>query len=198
MNVALLNSGGKDSLAAAILLREDPAIRLHSLFVDVGQPNRIEAELSARRIAAKYAEDHETIPVGSGGYRAPVDSGRFVAVCHQTIMLYGIAAMYATSRGWQVVASGVRCDAVAPGFPAALEALFATSRLRAPPAFLFPVLALGDAAVIEIAARDPLYLETVGCNESPPCGTCHRCRLRAEAIPRSLGSSWCPSRIREA
>lgn len=189
-SAVLLNSGGKDSLAALLLSREE--FTLHSVYVHVGQPSSPrEAEVAAR-IAAKYGLDHKVIRVTGGPYDTP---SRVLATNPPStrnvfpfkgIILHSLASMYAASKGIDVVVSGQRADVYPDDFPARLsDALWISRRLRDAPELRFPVKDLSMDEVFEAIRGEPLWAETSYCLEEPPCGGCYGCKLRADWLGRA-------------
>lgn len=184
MKVLLLNSGGKDSLATAILLHREH--ELHSLHVNLGHPvSRREEEVSAK-IAAKYCVSHEVFRGGPRSYAKPGKLGRNVQP-HKCFVLHAIAAMHAVQIGAEAVASGQKADAVSADFAARLAAAASISSGFAPVSFIFPLRCDGDLdaahrEVVAIVKDDPLWPETVHCLRDPPCGNCPDCGAHRRAL----------------
>lgn len=177
MKVVLLNSGGKDTLASAVLLTRE-GHKLDSLYCDLGLPNTDRSSAAAAELAAKYAATHQTIKVvgpalvGQKGRAGHLSFGVF----HQTTIIVGLGAAYATSIGDEGLACGIRkMDPLRTHLAGSLN----VNPFNAPLPLLCPVMELSDAAIFELVKSDPLWRKTVTCNAEPACGTCGRCKLRA-------------------
>jgi 7-cyano-7-deazaguanine synthase in queuosine biosynthesis len=179
----LLNSGGKDSLATAILARRS-GWELSSLYVELGQRNSSEARLSSKRIADKHCADHFELIVNSPhSLIIPIPGGIF-GIAYQAVTIHSLAASVAVSRGIERVFSGQRYGANAAQFPRLFNELLQQSRYTPHIVVDFPVFSLSDEEIFKIVSPDPLWRDTVTCNVSPPCGVCGRCKLRASWLGR--------------
>jgi 7-cyano-7-deazaguanine synthase in queuosine biosynthesis len=180
VTVVLLNSGGKDSLAAAMLLREHA---LHSLYIHVGNSISDVEERVARKVADRYAVEHTTLRLSGGPFEAPSGLGPYSVMPAKAAALHAIGLVFAHSRGADALASGQRPDVLVPDFAARLEAVASMSRHREAMPLLFPVAHIGHGesdAILSIIGVEPLWRETIYCVQDPPCGTCGRCLKRKE------------------
>ncbi len=194
MKTVLLNSGGKDSLATAILLSRD-GHDLHSFTVDVGQPEHAKGNGIAKKIADKYCASHHVFRATTGPYLAetfnlPV-GWRYVTIPYKALVVWSLGAMYASSIGAAAVASGMRADIFPEEFPETLKAMFELSRkVRDPVEVIVPLNGYKgrqgelNEYIWGIVKDDPLWKETSHCEAYPPCGACYGCRLRAEWLSR--------------
>ncbi len=194
VKTVLLNSGGKDSLATAILLHRDH--ELHSCFVNTGAPEDAAALTASAMIAEKYCSSHHVIRIGSGPYLATTPSlpaaWRYETVPFKLLVMFALGAMYGVTIGAEAIASGARCDVFYPDFPETLKAALAMSRKVRPslevltPLNLFPgeQSKVNELVVWETIKDDPLWRATSYCNYNPPCGVCYGCLLRKEWVSR--------------
>lgn len=207
MKVVLLNSGGKDSLAVAILLKagkvelppesnwDGQPVEVHSLYVDLGWRNVVPAKKMAKRIADAYCASHEEVTL-SGSWLRPSPPAKG-GVVHQSVALAIIGAMYATQIGATTVLSGLVLDPKSPAgleFPGSLLALYkAFADLfhhgaqwhHDAPALVCPLSYppyFSPTGVTDVVKDDPLFLHTVTCSWDPPCGTCFKCEGRRNTL----------------
>jgi 7-cyano-7-deazaguanine synthase in queuosine biosynthesis len=192
MDAVLLNSGGKDALAAAILLTRE-GHRLHSLYLDGGQPgSRAEQEISAE-IAAKYCVSHHVGTFGFGGLSVVnpcPPHPEIVTIPHKLLFSLVMGAIYADLLGVPGLGGGHRCDVAPRGFESRVAAVLGLSKLRTAPKLLLPLGGVdgtqGDF-VYETIKDEPLWKKTICCLCETPCGTCARCKMRSAWLGR--GSS---------
>lgn len=167
----VLLSGGLDSATAlASIHRRDSAVS--SLFVDYGQPARVEELEAAERIAAKFSSSHSTVCIDGLDIPAGEIPGR-------NAMLV-IAAM-ASVEGPATIVLGIHRGTefwdCSPEFLSCMQALLdgytcGTYQLLA------PFVALGKSDVHRLALDldlDPGL--TYSCERAGgPCGDCASCR----------------------
>jgi len=186
MDIVLLNGGGVDSLAAALILKNS-GHTLHSLHVQFDYPASASMVVAAKAIADAYCADQVVVTVAGlvpWGMNAPeaTPTGRYRSVPNLQLVVSGIAASYATRNGYSYIANGVKNQEVwGNGFEPAISALIANhnhSQLKQPLLFMRPLSALDDAAVYALVAGNSVLNQTVSCLSSPPCGTCFKCLLR--------------------
>lgn len=177
MKIVLLNSGGKDSLAAVMTLRKTRGYEIYSLFVRLGHANDDRAAAMAKKIADKYCDSHTELAI-PGLIPSPTKNGTQFGFPHQALLLHAYAAAWAGCRGIYAVASGQNgARELREGIRAAFEGV---RSLREPPVLLTPVWGIGPDRTFEIINNDPLWRETVTCNHEPACNKCRKCLLRAE------------------
>lgn len=198
MKVVLLNSGGKDALACAVLLKsgavripdeleDGTPIELHSLYVDAGWRNAPRAMAAAKRIAEEYCASHSTVSLSGDFQRAPGTGAHgYAGVYHQTILLSVLGGMHAVKNGISVVVMGTVKGPVTPQFPAALRELYVQGQAwhgpEMRPVHLFPLFDIGRDVVIEALKNNPILPLTATCNDVLPCGTCSKCRNRVNLL----------------
>lgn len=194
MKTVLLNSGGKDSLATAILLSRE-GHELHSIYVQSGMPEDCLGMPASARIASAYCASHHVLTMPTGPYLADTpnlpEAWRYRTMPHKLLVMFSLGAMYAVTIGAEAIASGARCDVFHSDFPETLKAALAMSRkVRDPLVVLTPLnLFPGEQSKVneivwETIKDDPLWLETSYCNEHPACGVCYGCRMRADWMGR--------------
>lgn len=192
MHVVLINSGGKDCLAAALILRRQEHT-LHSLFIDLGTPNSTSAGEAAAKIAAKHAADHHAMAV-VGITRVRHEKSGITSVPHQSVLVNILGGVYAFGKGIGAIASGERRGPETAGaglapvrsFPERVAEAFAIGKFCPPPLVLAPVIDFNDERIFATVKDEPLWRETVTCNEWPPCGKCARCVTRAKWLALDL------------
>ena len=194
MKAVLLNSGGKDSLATAILLAQE-GNDLHSFTVDMGQPEGALGHPAAQKIAQKYCRSHHVLKVTSGPYLSPTtklpEGWNYTTIPFKAIVMWSLGAMYAVTIGAEAVASGMRADIFPEDFAKIIEGMLALSvKVRDPLKVIVPLDGykgrqgeLNDI-VFNIIKYDPLWRETSYCNDDPACGVCYGCRVRADWLSR--------------
>ena len=178
MKVLLLNSGGKDSLGAAMALKYH---ELHSVYLDAGWPCREAALVAAESLAGRYCATHSVLSIALP--MVEVLPGH-QTVAYQAQVLHLIGAALACGRGYAAVASGQWTDAAMPSFPDDLDRMLASNKLFRPVQFLMPLWALTIEEIETLVKQDPLWRETVYCNCAVPCGECVKCRKRKAWLDR--------------
>jgi len=181
MKVLLLNSGGKDSLGAAMLLREH---EVHSVYIDAGWPCREAAMVAAAEIASRYCASHDVAAMAIPNTLSPIPNHQTIA--YQAQVLHLVGASMAKGLGFDAVGSGQRPDAAERSFPDDLDRMLASSRFFTPVQFVMPLWTLSQSDS-EIAIKaDPLWTKTVYCNCATPCGVCGKCKQRAAWLARDM------------
>jgi 7-cyano-7-deazaguanine synthase in queuosine biosynthesis len=179
MRAVLLNSGGKDSLAAAIILSR-AGYELHSLFCIAGQKALEMRDAAAKKIAEKYCVSHDSM-VLNGEWQHQNKFGLPVTA-HQTLLFLILAATWGVKHDIYLIASGIKPDAVTTNFPEAAAAYFKTSRGTNPPGLVFPVFDKSDDEIFTIVRHDPLWRNAPTCPYDPACGSCVKCKVRKRWI----------------
>lgn len=173
----LLNSGGKDTLAVAMLSYERYA--LHSLFIDVGRKDG--SQVAAKKIADKYCVSHQVFPLPVDRIPDELNKSKIPdRVEHQGVLFHGLAAALAGARGIGVIVSGHRIGPVAREWAGLMQSLLNASKISRPVTLELPIFHLASPQVFDIVKGEPLWSETVTCNLYPPCGSCPKCKLRAQ------------------
>jgi 7-cyano-7-deazaguanine synthase in queuosine biosynthesis len=190
MRIVVLNSGGKDSLAAMMVLKEQ-GHELFSLFVDLGVPNSDAAAAIAGKLAENYCLSHDTMSVRSI-IRVRHETQKMTSVPHQTLLVNVLGGIWAYPRGIDVIASGERRSPVQRSisgndhmkFEEMMGSIFTVGLYCKPPTVIAPVKEWTNDQIFEKVKSEPLWSQTVTCNEWPPCGTCGRCILRARWVEK--------------
>jgi len=173
MEAILLNSGGKDALLSAILHRKQQTV-LHSLFIDLGQPNVDRARKAAEKIASEHCADHFEMTIPGDWFvdspKAP--SGK--SIPYQAITLAIMASLYARKINVDYIIIGLRGgfkDAFAH-FSEALKCLPIPPKV---PLYLLTIEGMSDDEVYTDLKDHFLLPELVSCNFKEPCGKCLKC-----------------------
>ncbi len=195
MKVVLLNSGGKEALAAGVLLQQGkvvfPAGRddgkpldVLSLYLDLGWRNSTRAANAAYKIAFELGFKHEYIDIG-GDWLKPVEKSERDEAYHQVIVLHVLAAMHAAKKGASVVVSGMTAGPVEPGtcFSDGMRYLYTVGNkydgglLR--PEFVMPLMGMSrDAIAVILRDNYTALYHTVSCEKAVACNACIKCRNR--------------------
>ena len=179
MEYVLLNSGGLDSLAVAIMYHKKGDI-LHSLYIDIGITTAEAAGESAKRIADMYCASHNTIKLSSDTnliFNAP--SGKPI-VKYQAMLWHMLGAMYANKIGVKDILSGNKGKTLHPDFESKMQDMQALVINSTNEVFHRPLLNIFDLnQIYQIVKFSPLTTSTVSCAVSyPPCGVCNKCKQR--------------------
>jgi len=180
MKAVLLNSGGLDTLAAIKKLRViDPTLELHSLFIDLGQPNAVRGKAAAKTIADAYCLTHKEF-IFPDGLTAEDFEGETerVRTPYLNVLLHILAASYARKLNIQYIVSGSD-SYLSDDFNAKFAAILAEEG-KAPYVVIpvHPLKGISRQDRIPIVIDDPLLNQTVSCNEETPCGVCCKCAFR--------------------
>jgi 7-cyano-7-deazaguanine synthase in queuosine biosynthesis len=192
-NILILNSGGMDSLAVAKLMRQEyPAssdVSIRSLFVGTGLPNESRSRIAARAVAATYCDSHDELFVrqadGSEADLARPLVGHLFGVPYYSLMMLTFGLAYGMRHNCHYVVSGMKPDALGPGYMDALKTVLAESLSTSrstwiKPQLLMPVLEISNDDIFSLIKDDPLFSQTVSCNQAEPCGRCGKCILRTK------------------
>jgi 7-cyano-7-deazaguanine synthase in queuosine biosynthesis len=194
--ILTLNSGGLDSLIAIRRLYERGYLQ-HSVFIDLGQPNRERAMESAKIIADKYCMSHEVIIVSSDSRNTFSTSNQINEGMNMKIrtpftgaVTTTLAAVLCVCNNFEILSLGGYKPTKKGETPTA-----AGSRL----AHLFNSTTVGERVKIiqpldDIKRSKDLYAlaeslglsknemsETVSCNSAEPCRECLKCKQRLSA-----------------
>ena len=184
MDAVLLNSGGLDTLATAKILHQ-AGHTLHSLYVDVGQVNRIPTLASAKKIADLYCESHHVYNFPEV-FIVPIEKLKSPGVAFQSCFVFVCGAIYAKTIGVDFVASGLKGDAATDNFDSCYLNFLNTSKLTSTPAPIRPLFK-GEGSplptmeyLMEVIGDIESVKQTYSCNSYPPCGVCAKCLKRQE------------------
>ena len=180
MIAVLLNSGGLDTLASIRKLQEiDPTLELHSLFIDLGQPNATRAKAAAQAIAANHCLTHKEFVFPEGLTAVEVDAETSkTRTPYLNVLLHILAASYARKLNIGYLVSGAD-DYLTAEFDKKFAAILAEEG-RAPYAVipLYPMRGIAKDDRIQYILNDPLINQTISCNEAVACGVCVKCAER--------------------
>jgi len=206
MHVVLLNSGGKDTLATAALLRSGNfasvpelsgttgSLEIHSVYIDIGWRNGVTAMSAAQMIADEYCDSHEIVKI-EGSWQVPHGLGfpgylGMTGMYTQNVIIHTLGAMYGIKNQWNMIASGLNAiqnyrEQFAI-FGDCLRATYDNGQAwfdpDKRPRFIFPILHSTQEELIPVWRGAPLLTFTVACNEETPCGLCFKCDARAKVI----------------
>lgn len=175
--MVLLNSGGMDSLATAIILHKQNH-ELHSLYVDMYQPNRKQGIAASKKIAKKYCKSHEVLDLFQDDrYIRPIKTGPQIPWMGH--LAYLIGAIHARCHEIDYVAGGLKSDSVGKEFNAHYMNYLRANTLRRPITLIRPLDNIDDFyRVYDIIKDDKLLKHTWSCNDYPKCKKCGKCKLR--------------------
>lgn len=175
--IVLLNSGGLDSLAVAMLLKEQKHI-VHSLYIDLGQRSKAKGIVACRRIADAYCDSHEVIVMfPDDRYLIEMKNGPNLPFMGAALFILG--SVYARSKGIDFIASGLKGDSNKDDFNTRFLHLLKASKMTKPVIPLRPVSGMKDfKEVFEVIKDSPIMRHTYSCNVIPKCGGCVKCKLR--------------------
>lgn len=181
MKIVLLNSGGKDTLATAMLLRDKH--EMHSLHVQFVSPSPAAAAV-AKEIAARYCASHHEVTT-SGLYMGR-EVGKVDGLLYQALGLVGLGAMYASQIGASGIAAGfylaghIFGPSFGEGVQKVLDSYGRGLQFLTPLAGTPSVMeGSGETLVLDIVKADPLWKRTVYCHKDPACTKCAKCLQRA-------------------
>jgi 7-cyano-7-deazaguanine synthase in queuosine biosynthesis len=174
MRYVLMNSGGCESLATAILLWKQ-GHELHSLHIDVGVPSQARNSVAAAAIAEMYCVDHKEIELHG---LLPEINQQNRAIRYQPFILASIGCSYAATLDIANVATGNTGDSISEEFEDLFNACH-RSYFRPGQKLYRPLLGVSDFNQVYIIMKDsPLVHDTVSCPEEPKCGVCPKCNKR--------------------
>jgi 7-cyano-7-deazaguanine synthase in queuosine biosynthesis len=184
MKVLLLNGGGVDTLACAIILQAS-GHEAHSLHIDFGYPNSASCKVAAEIIATTHCVDHKVITVQGldpMGFD-PVINDRYRPVQYQQLILSGIGSSHAQINGFTHVVSGFRHHFLTNQFKDLFNQLLSQVRLH----YINPIRVdhplagiTTDQALFDIMKGSAILHDTVSCLFDPPCRTCSKCKFRSQ------------------
>jgi 7-cyano-7-deazaguanine synthase len=193
--VVVLFSGGLDSVLVAALLKEKGFL-VHGLFVDYDQVIAKKEVHVAKELAShlgiplefvairNFKDITESALLGSAGIESTVVPGR-------NLILVGLAAAYAKKIGAKYVAYGAN-QADIELYPDCrkefINALDRTLQLGYEVSLIMPIWSMTKAQIGKEAKRlmIPVNL-TFSCYfKDEPCGKCHSCLSRNEALPKEM------------
>ena len=170
--VLMMNGGGIDSLALAILYHKSN-IELYSLYIDWGYPNNIALSNAASSIANMYCASHKVIQVHG------LIDGFFVPK-YQHCMIVSIAISYAIRHGIQKIITGGNGTDNTSDFLTGFDIVIkANKHNKIPITVEWPLEGKYDPEQIYPLVKDsPLFYNTVSCLRNPVCGICHKCKRK--------------------
>lgn len=192
----LLNSGGKDSLAAAMVLGQ-MGHELYSLHVDIGL-STADHLANAERIARHHCSLGHEVFTGRFSSDPNMESPKGGGFYAQRVVLPTIGFSVALRIGAELVSSGHTWPTLNGKEDLAdtlARYVMHTNRPendgggRPAPQFFFPLYGLQPHQIYDIVKRDPTWKTLSFCTQSPPCGKCHKCSLRAKFIAVGLARS---------
>jgi 7-cyano-7-deazaguanine synthase in queuosine biosynthesis len=187
MKAILLNSGGPDTLASILKLKSiDSELELHSIFIDIGQPNRERASIAAKLIANEYCISHENL-LFPGEWTVPdyINPEKRVRTPYLVVLLHILGAVKARQHNVEYIILGIDSN-----FNRAIQHKFSTllaEEKRAPYVVIpiYPVLDMTREERLSLIKDNKLSDLTVSCLEEMPCKTCGKCvsRINCGLIP---------------
>lgn len=196
LRIVFQNSGGLDSMVAAKLLH-DQGHELHSVFIDVGQPSRDRAIISAKHIADLYCKKHEVITMRSdlrdtfatsNMIKTPEELKRLpMRIPFGSTSTSLISSMVALDEGIDYIASGTR-GSMRQGLTQKQHRENIRRMLNDPSktekgvSIIQPLDGLDFIGTVNKALEIGITKEelgtTVSCNLATPCGQCYKCKER--------------------
>lgn len=187
MDVILLNSGGLDSLASAIIAKQNNHT-LRSVHVKFNYPIADIALTAAQAIADEYCDSHKIINLTDLDPVGTEYGDRFRPVPYQQAILCTIGADIAQKTKLTRVISGVRRAEIFYSIDSYKEHLeMSLNQFRISEHndlhFMFPLqnIPLNEKQVFyDIIKDSPVLHDTVSCLNVPACGICIKCLFRQE------------------
>jgi 7-cyano-7-deazaguanine synthase in queuosine biosynthesis len=174
MKTVMLNSGGLDSLALAVMLSKQ-GHEVHSLYVDTGSKNREQAMAAASKIAAAHCADHYVIAVDGLKTTPKVARG----IPYQGFFFTLLGSIYAASLDIDYVTSGNKGEMSDDSFEETFMNVLKSVKVRDTKIPLRPFRGIIDINQIYMIAKDsPVLKDTWSCGQSTKCGVCNKCRMR--------------------
>jgi len=188
MKAVLLNSGGIDTLASVMKLKEDYGsnLELHSMIVGIGQENFRRARLAAKAIAMKYCTTHDEV-ILPGDWTLPVPLPLMSPLPqhrrtpYMALLLHTLGIVKARFYNLGFIVGGFDEYAVREEFPTKFVEL--QEELSVPPYTIqpiYPVAHMTPGERIDYVKDHYLVNTTVSCALPNPCGVCCKCRARLE------------------
>ena len=181
MKAVILNSGGVDSLASILVIKQKwEDLELHSLYIDLQSTNRMVSKHAAKKIAEEFCETHNVIEMPDLSW--PEKSIEKKMFPFQSALLATVGANYAKRIGAQVVLMGIDSVFHSEHYSRRLAAVFNETKSGQEDGVtpIFPLGSLSRKERLLIAKSHPLGPETVSCWQAIPCGVCGRCKERIE------------------
>jgi 7-cyano-7-deazaguanine synthase in queuosine biosynthesis len=183
--IVLMNSGGLDSLACAMVLK-NLGFETHSLHLGIGQMNRGPAKRAARKIAKKYCTSHTYLrifPWRRVVHLNKLSSKDFWCLPFQGHIVCTIGAAWARTKDINFIASGSKVDIWPLEADRLFEDFMRSSNLSTPVVLLRPLRQGRDyITTFAIVQRDmEMASKTVSCRFQTwrgPCGECPKCERR--------------------
>lgn len=180
MEAVLLNSGGPDTLASVLKLKEaDEKLILHSLFIDLGQSNLTRASKAASLIASKYCVSQEEY-----GFKQDMTVINFSkpearrVMCYLSIFIHILGAIRARQLNVKYIVAGTDSYQV-EGFAGKFASLLAEDPWAPYPVVpIHPVKDFTKEERLLYIKDNVLANYTVSCNEVAACGICNKCTSR--------------------
>ena len=178
MKYVFLNSGGLDSLAVAILLK-NAGHELYSIFINLGADNSETSSVAAQKIADMYCTSHKVITVD--GLKGIDETSK--SIPNAIYIYHFIASSYANLMGIDAITGGHKNDFYNPNFTDVLDLLvtgYKEGKPRTARRGLYRPLKDSNSSnqTYMIAKDSPLLSQTVSCIEKIPCGECAKCKMR--------------------
>lgn len=184
-SAVLLNSGGVDSLATAIIMSK--RFKLYSLNILMGQTNsRVQADAS-KLIADEYCENHHTMNIFGDSssdeysvYRLFTDRKQFAYI---PSIVHLLGATYAISNKCSTLTSGMKVDLATKEWRASFENLCHCHSMWKDyhPMFIFPLYNKDQNYVSSVIRENTdLASKTHSCLLESKCGVCDRCLRRKQ------------------
>jgi len=182
MKAILLNSGGADTLAAIMKLKDQHGemLELHSIYINIGQENHLRASKAAKLLALHYCSSHEEI-VFPGNWTMPIDQGDLLLKPRNKTPLIGfichvMGAMKARQLNLGYITGGFDTGAVTEQFCdkfVELQEQFKMTQYTITP--IHPVIGMSVTERLEYIKDNPLANKTVSCHLEVACGRCPKC-----------------------
>jgi 7-cyano-7-deazaguanine synthase in queuosine biosynthesis len=195
--VLLQNSGGLDSIVTAAILHQQ-GHEVYSVFIDMGQPSRERAMISAQNIADRFCIDHEVITIRSNKRDCFATSNHLSEEEAKKLPMRVPFGSTTTTAISSLVVCNDRIPYVASGTKGSIRLEHSQSTQRENLRRIFanidgketgftithPLEGLDFGGTITKAYELGLTKEdlgsTVSCNLKEPCGKCYKCIERAK------------------
>jgi 7-cyano-7-deazaguanine synthase in queuosine biosynthesis len=178
MKRVILNSGGLDSLALAMILHA-AGDELYSFHIHQGVASSDSQMASAQRIADKFCVSHKVVEI-HGLLQSPDSTGGPRPIACQTVLLAMLGQAYANLMNVVSVVSGNRYERVTVEFEKHFNRSLKCVAKGNERVYSRPLGAIYESDVWDIIKDEPLAPQTVSCLAEPPCGTCFKCVERTK------------------
>lgn len=181
MKACLLNSGGIDSRVTAKIAK-DLGYELYSFYIEHPHVSK-GAKPAAKRTADLYCISHEVFTYPKDWFLKKKDNGytgNHFPMSGPTSHVLG--AQYAAFMEIEYVFTGLKKEGRLINVGDLIMEICKGGTVRQLiPIFSMPLYDLTTAQVVEKAKELGVPLDdTQSCNHYPPCGICHKCKLRKE------------------